>query len=73
MPGPLDHIPMQRTRMAIEKLAEAGQQALQFFEDGQWEAAALEVERAAEAVNTVRAVRRQARAEAQSSDSGGAS
>lgn len=62
MSGPLDHIPATEVRMALEKLADAGPEALRLFDEGAFDAAALEVERAAEAVNTVRRVRRQARA-----------
>lgn len=61
--GPLDHIPEVQARMALEKLAEAGADARSLFEAGQYDAAMLEVERAAAAVNAVRALRRQARAE----------
>lgn len=46
--------------MALEQLADAGPEALRLFDAGEFDAAALEVERAAKAVNVVRRVRRQA-------------
>jgi hypothetical protein len=60
---PLDHIPQVRAKMALEKLADAGPEALRLFEAGEFDAAWLEVRRARDATNTLMQLRREARSD----------
>lgn len=62
--GPLDDVPQVRARMALEKLADAGPEALRLFCAGHHDAAWLEVRRARDATNALMQLRRDARDEA---------